>query len=141
MAARLPACPPPSGARQSGGTGAKGRADYDWAWIESNADRHRHLLIRRTPHSGEFAFHLYWPPRRVPLSELVKVAGTRWCIEESFQAANGQIGLDHYQVRHWTAWHRHITLAMLALAFLAALAADATPATAAQPNGPPAAPT
>lgn len=44
-----------------------------------------------------------------------------------FQAAKGQVGLDHYQVRHWTSWHRHITLAMLALAFLTALAADAPP--------------
>ncbi|MFF0086637.1 hypothetical protein ACFYR1_44220 [Streptomyces canus] len=47
-----------------------------------------------------------------------------------------QVGLDHHQVRHWTAWHRHITLAMLALAFLAALAADATPARTAQRKRP-----
>lgn len=57
-------------------------------------------------------------------------------IEECFQASKGQVGLDHYQVRHRTAWHRHVTLAMLALAFLAALAADATPARTAQPNRP-----
>ncbi|MFF2167853.1 IS701 family transposase, partial [Streptomyces sp. NPDC058175] len=62
-----------------------------------------------------------------PLSELVRVAGARWSIEECFQAAKGQVGLDHCQVRHWTSWHRHITLAMLALAFLTALAADAAP--------------
>ncbi|GAA2558728.1 hypothetical protein GCM10010295_55100 [Streptomyces intermedius] len=61
------------------------------------------------------------------MSALVRVAGIRWCIEECFQAAKGQVGLDHYQVRHWTSWLRHITLAMLALAFLAALAAAATP--------------
>ncbi|MDH6580525.1 hypothetical protein P3T29_006217 [Kitasatospora sp. MAP5-34] len=72
----------------------------------------------------------------MPLSELVRVAGTRWCIEECFQAAKGQVGLDHYQVRHWTAWYRHITLAMLALAFLTVLAADATPSRPAQPNRP-----
>lgn len=53
-------------------------------------------------------------------SELVRVAGIRCSIEECFQAATGQIGLDHYQVRQWTAWHRHITLGMLALASLAA---------------------
>ncbi|WP_326756664.1 hypothetical protein OH738_01615 [Streptomyces hirsutus] len=63
----------------------------------------------------------------MPLSELVRVAGVRWSVEECFQAAKGQVGLDHYQVRHWTSWHRHITLAMLALAFLTALAADAAP--------------
>jgi hypothetical protein len=61
------------------------------------------------------------------VSELVRVAGVRWSIEECFQAAKSQVGLDHYQVRHWTSWHRHITLAMLALAFLTALAADAAP--------------
>ncbi len=64
------------------------------------------------------------------------MAGARWCVEECFQAAKGQVGLDHYQVRHWTAWHRHITLAMLALAFLVVLAADATPARTAQRNRP-----
>lgn len=120
--------------RQSVGAGAKGPRYYDWAWIEISADRHRHLLIRRNPNSDELAFYLCWSPRRVPLSELVRVAGTRWCIEESFQAAKGQVGLDHYQVRHWTAWHRHITLAMLARAFLTVLTADATPTRTAQPN-------
>ncbi|ASQ93593.1 hypothetical protein [Streptomyces sp. 11-1-2] len=63
----------------------------------------------------------------MPLSEHIRVAGVRWSVEECFQAAKGQVGLDHYQVRHWTSWHRHITLAMLALAFLTALAADAAP--------------
>ncbi|MEU7004892.1 hypothetical protein [Nonomuraea sp. NPDC046570] len=63
----------------------------------------------------------------MPLTALVKIAGVRWAVEESFQAAKGQAGLDHYQVRGWTAWHRHITLAMLALAFLAAIAATQRP--------------
>ncbi|MFF8029304.1 IS701 family transposase [Streptomyces sp. NPDC007896] len=129
---------PPTSAwhRQSAGSGAKGPRYYDWAWIEIGADGHRHLLIRRNPNSGELAFYLCWAPKPVPLSELIRVAGARWCIEECFQAAKGQVGLDHYQVRHWTAWHRHITLAMLALAFLAVLAADATPSRTAQPNRP-----
>jgi hypothetical protein len=77
-----------------------------------------------------------WSPTAVPLAELVRVAGTRWSVEECFQAAKGQVGLDHYQVRHWTAWHRHITLAMLALAFLAAVAASTAPARPADPNRP-----
>ncbi|GIH64697.1 hypothetical protein Msi02_55140 [Microbispora siamensis] len=58
----------------------------------------------------------------------MRIAGIRWTIEESFQAAKGQVGLDHYQVRSWDGWYRHITLAMLALAFLAVLAAS-------QPDG------
>lgn len=133
VADRLPAS---AWHRQSAGAGAKGPRYYDWAWIETGTDGHRHLLIRRNPTSGELAYYLCWSPGRVPLSELVRVAGTRWCIEECFQAAQGQVGLDHYQVRHWTAWHRHITLAMSALAFLTTLAADATPTTTAQPNRP-----
>ncbi|MFD5299399.1 IS701 family transposase [Streptomyces mutabilis] len=133
VADRLPAS---AWHRQSAGAGAKGPRYYDWAWIEIGADGHRHLLVRRNPSSGERAFYLCWSPKRMPLSELVRVAGTRWCIEECFQAAKGQVGLDHYQVRHWTAWHRHIPLAMLALAFLAALAADATPVRTAHPNRP-----
>jgi hypothetical protein len=72
----------------------------------------------------------------VPLPELVRVAGIRWSIEEGFQAAKGQVGLDHYQVRNWTAWHRHITLAMLALAFLAVAANDPRPSRPAHPNLP-----
>lgn len=58
----------------------------------------------------------------------MRIAGARWTLEESFQAAKGQVGLDHYQVRSWDGWYRHTTLAMLALAFLAALAAS-------QPDG------
>lgn len=130
VAARLP---PEVWQRHSAGAGAKGPRYYDWAWVEAGADHLRGLLIRRNPDSGELAFYLCWSPRPVPLSALVRVAGIRWCIEESFQAAKGQVGLDHYQVRHWTSWHRHITLAMLALAFLAALAAAAAPARTADP--------
>ncbi|SDL37267.1 hypothetical protein SAMN05421869_12549 [Nonomuraea jiangxiensis] len=60
---------------------------------------------------------------------LVKIAGIRWAVEKSFQAAKGQAGSDHYQVRGWTAWHRHVTLAMLALALLTAVAAAQPPNT------------
>jgi hypothetical protein len=65
-------------------------------------------------------------PGRHPLRELVRVAGTRWAIEESFQTAKGEVGLDQYQVRRWDGWYRHITLAMLAHAFLTATRAAAS---------------
>jgi hypothetical protein len=84
-------------------------------------------LIRRNLATGKLAFYLCWAPRAVLLATLVRVAGCRWAIEESFQAAKGQVGLDHYQVRGWTPWHRFTTLAMLALAFLAATAATTWP--------------
>ncbi|WP_372974651.1 transposase [Microbispora sp. GKU 823] len=73
--------------------------------------------------TGELAFYRCYAPRPTPLAALVRIAGIRWTVEESFQAAKGQVWLDHYQVRSRDGWYRHITLAMLALAFLAVLAA------------------
>jgi SRSO17 transposase len=113
--------------RYSAGDGAKGPRFYLWAWARIDADQPggcRWLLIRRNPTSGELAFYRCYAPTAVPLAALVRIAGIRWAVEESFQAAKGQVGLDHYQVRTWKGWYRHITLAMLALAFLAALAAS-----------------
>ncbi|RBQ03687.1 IS701 family transposase [Micromonospora sp. LHW51205] len=113
------------------GPGAKGPREYLWAWITTatRPGEHRWLLIRRNRTTDELAFYLCWSPRPVPLHALVRVAGSRWSIEELFQTGKGQVGLDHYQVRGWTGWHRHVTLAMLALAVLTILAA-----TAQQPN-------
>jgi SRSO17 transposase len=109
------------------GPGAKGPRDYLWAWITTatTPGEHRWLLIRRNRTTSELAYYLCWSPRPVPLHTLVTVAGSRWSIEELFQTGKGQVGLDHYQVRGWTAWHRFITLAMLALAVLTILAATA----------------
>lgn len=123
----------PAGAwhRISAGTGSKGPRWYDWAWISAHQRGHS-LLIRRGS-DGTLAFYRCWSPAPVTLATLVRVAGTRWAVEEQFQAAKGQVGLDHYQVRTWTGWHRFITLAMLALAFLMACTAAAAPA---QPAGP-----
>jgi len=111
--------------RQSAGNDAKGPRYYDWARVHIGSS-HRQLLVRRNRSTGELAFCLCWSPTEVTLSELVRVAGARWSVEECFQAAKGQVCLDHYQVRHRTSWHRHITLAMLPLAFLKA-AADTAP--------------
>ena len=116
---------------RSAGAGAKGPRLYRWAWVSLDGDgTRRQLLVRRNTATGERAFYLCFTPQPTPLSTLVRVAGVRWSIEECFQAAKGQVGLDHYQVRHFTSWHRHITLAMLALGVLAFLAAEATTAPA-----------
>jgi SRSO17 transposase len=106
------------------GPGAKGPRLYLWAWITTatNNGEHRALLIRRNPHTGELAYYLCWSPHPVPLRILIRVAGCRWSIEELFQTSKNETGLDHYQVRGWTPWHRFITLAMLALAVLTTLA-------------------
>ncbi|UNM11843.1 IS701 family transposase [Streptomyces formicae] len=133
VADRLPAT---AWQRHSAGPGAKGPRYYDWAWVHIGTGEHRHLLVRRNRTSGELAFYLCWSPTTVTLAELVRVAGVRWSVEECFQAAKSQVGLDHYQVRHWTSWHRHITLAMLALVFLAAVAADAAPRRPTDPHRP-----
>jgi len=89
------------------GQGSKSPRDYDRALIAINPAtswdaEDRLLLIRRHQRTGELAYYLCWAPSPVPLNRLARVAGTRWAVEESFQAAKGQVGLDHYQVRSWT---------------------------------------
>jgi len=110
--------------RHSAGAGAHGPRLYSWAWFrllgEDDTDTGvHHLLIRRNDDTGELAYLRCYSPHPVPLRTLVTVAGQRWRIEESFQAAKGLTGLDQHQVRRWNSWHRWTTLAMLAHAFLA----------------------
>ena len=118
----------------SAGAGAKGPRLYAWAWITiASAEQYQWLLIRRNMTTGELAFYRCYSPTRTSLAELVRVAGTRWTVEECFQAAKDQVGLDQYQTRSWTGWHRFITLAMLALAVLTVMAAQSRPATPVNP--------
>jgi SRSO17 transposase len=112
--------------RLSAGDGAKGPRLYDWAYLPYRAEVapgwQKALLIRRKIRKPEeFTFYLTLAPAATTLAELVRVAGTRWTIESCFEAAKGEVGLDQYEVRSWTGWHRHITLAMLAHAYLAVL--------------------
>ena len=86
----------------------------------------RWLLVRRSRRDGELAFYACSGPAATPLVGLVRVAGTRWAVEEGFEQAKGEVGLDHYEVRKWPGWYRHITLALLAHAFLAVTRAKAT---------------
>lgn len=108
---------------RSAGNGSKGDRRYAWARARINGSNDPEaeywLLARRSLADPEdMAYYICHAPKRVALAELVRVAGTRWAIEETFQTAKGETGLDHYQVRQWTGWYRHITLAMLAHAFL-----------------------
>ena len=110
--------------KHSAGAGSHGHRLYSRAWIallpEDDTDTgQHHLLIRRNDRTGELAYLRCYTPHPVPLRTLVVVAGQRWRIEESFQAAKGLTGLDQHQVRRWVSWHRWTTLAMLAHAFLA----------------------
>jgi SRSO17 transposase len=83
--------------------------------------------VRRRLADGELAYHVCSGPARTTLAELVQVAGMRWMVASGFQAGKGQAGLDHYQVRRYPAWYRHVTLAMVALAFLAVMRARPVP--------------
>ena len=111
--------------RLSAGDGAKGPRLYDWACVPYRGGAPGFqcaLLVRRsiaTP--TELTFYLTHAPAGTSLAELVRVAGKRWAIESLFEQAKGEVGLDHYEVRSWVGWHRHVTLAMFALAYLAAV--------------------
>jgi SRSO17 transposase len=107
--------------RRACGIGAKGFRVYDWALIDSDHPDHQYL-IRRSLDDGELAFYHCYNPNHARVGELVHVAGTRWPIEKCFGSGKNEVGLDDYQVRTWNAWHRHITLAMLAHTFLASTA-------------------
>ncbi|MFY9932717.1 MAG: IS701 family transposase [Streptosporangiaceae bacterium] len=123
----------PAGAwqRLSCGDGSKGPRLYDWALVDAVSPDHW-LLVRRSLQPGEkgeleLAYFLCYSPGPVTLPELVAVAGARWAVEDCFAEAKNEAGLDHYQVRKYRAWYRHITLSMLAHAFLAVTARAARP--------------
>jgi SRSO17 transposase len=113
--------------RISAGSGSKGERLYDWTLIhgwEEDGWSHGLLVRRSIEEQPEHAYYrFYAPTHKARLEALVRVAGQRWQIEQNFQAAKGECGLDHYEVRHWQGWYRHITLAMLAFATLAILRA------------------
>ncbi|WP_436844637.1 hypothetical protein [Streptomyces wuyuanensis] len=110
----------------SAGRGAKGQRFNDWAVIDLADPRpgSRQLLIRRNRTTGELAYYRCYSPEPVPLTTLVKVAGCRWRVEETFQSEKGLAGLDEHQVRRYPSWRRWVTLAMLAHAFLAVVRAE-----------------
>jgi SRSO17 transposase len=128
LAAQLPA---QAWKKISAGAGAKGPRQYRRARaaIRPLEDTRSYwLLVRRSlTDPDDLAYYLCHGPERTPLRELVRVAGARWAIEETFQTGKGQVGLDQYQVRRYDSWYRHITLAMLAHAFLTVTTAEAGP--------------
>jgi len=116
--------PPEGWLRLSAGEGGKGPRLYDWAYLPYRGGappgRATGLLVRRElDEPDELTFYLTLAPEGTDLATLVRVAGTRWTIEACFEAAKGEVGLDGYEVRSWTGWHRHVTLAVLAHAYLA----------------------
>ena len=123
--------PPKAWNLASCGAGSKGERTYWWAWIATTSDRH-HLLVRRNLRDPtDVAFFYAHVPANQPatLSTLVAIAGRRWPVEEDFQVGKDQFGLDHSQVRLYTALLRHLVLTMIALAACAVAAAALRPAT------------
>jgi SRSO17 transposase len=121
------------------GEGAKGLRLYDWARIplSSRPDPQweRWLLIRRSRREPNArAYYFVFAPVGTELSELAGAAGLRWTVEECFQRAKDDLGLDHCEARSWHAWNRHLTLVMAAAAFLAKLGADLRRTAAGKPN-------
>ncbi|WP_215763344.1 IS701 family transposase [Acetobacter sp. P1H12_c] len=119
--------------RLSAGHGTKGERLYDWAYLalaDLDAEEFdcpiagpwtRGLLIRRTIVDGDLAYFTTWCPKGTTMQELVNVEGTRWRIEECFETAKNEFGLDHNETRSWHGWHRHVSLVMLAYAVMASV--------------------
>lgn len=119
--------------RLSSGDGTKGARLHDWAYLElADLDAGdfdatfpgiwtRGLLIRRNIADGDLAFFSTWCPIRTPIETLVRVEGHRWAIEDSFETAKNELGLDHNETRSWHGWHRHVSLVMLAFAMMATI--------------------
>ncbi len=100
-----------------------GRRPWEWACLDLAADpekgMRRWLLVRRsTDEPEDLGFYQAYGPEETTLEELVGVCQDRWAIEQCFAEAKGEVGMDHYEVRRWDAWHRHVTLCLLAHAFL-----------------------
>lgn len=108
--------------RLSQSLGTKGERLFDWARLPivhaGVADGRQWLVVRRClddPH--ELAYYLVWAPPETPLPTMVAAIGARWRIEEDLEASKA-LGLDHYEVRSYLGWYRHLTLVLLAYAFL-----------------------
>ena len=119
--------------RLSAGDGTKGARLHDWAYLElADLDAGdfdatvpgiwtRGLLIRRNIADGDLAFFSTWCPIGTSIETLVTVEGHRWAIEDSFETAKNELGLDHNETRSWHGWHRHVSLVMLAFAMMAVI--------------------
>src|SRR5205807_8913788 len=113
---------------RSAGEGSQGARLYKWAWMqlpyirEGQENWRSWVLVRRSlSHPEKRAYYRAWGPSTTPLTTLVQAAGSRWAIEEGYEQAKGEVGLDQYEVRRWRAWYRFMTLALLAHAFLVVL--------------------
>jgi len=121
--------PAESWQRLSCGVGSKGLREFDWVWIELVSQQvgwSRWLLARRKlSDPTQLAYFIVFAPSSTSMSEVVRVAGARWSIEMGFEITKDELGLDHYEVRSWRAWYRHVTLVLLAHAVLTVIRTQA----------------
>jgi SRSO17 transposase len=121
--------PPKAWKRRSAGHGSKGPRRYEWAlhrmYLDETGWGHWLLMRRQIGARQERAYYRVFAPAETTLEQMVAVAGKRWAVEECFETAKGECGLDEYEVRSWTGWHRHITLSLLAHAYLTVVRAKA----------------
>src|SRR4029450_7030329 len=127
------AAPPRRSPKLSAGARTKGPRLHDWCYLEladlqgEDSNHHsqvlwtRGLLIRRNIANGDLAYFTTWCPAGTSIKTLVSVEGHRWAIEDSFETAKNEFGLDHNESRSWHGWHRHVSLVMLAFAMMAAI--------------------
>lgn len=113
----------------SAGEGSQGERLYEWTWLQlpyQSNPGHTHWLVARRSITcpAERAYYHAYAPTTTTLEKLVRVAGSRWVIETCFEQAKGEVGLDHYQVRTWEGWHRHVTLALVVYAYLVGIRAS-----------------
>ena len=113
------------------GEGTKGPRLFDWAMVPLlhrwEPDASHRLLQRRClndPH--DMTYYLVFAPKATTLPELVEAIGARWNVETDFENAK-DLGMDHYEVRSFLGWYRHITLVLLALAFLTGICVSSSP--------------
>jgi SRSO17 transposase len=133
--------------RLSAGSGTKGERLHDWAYLEladlaggeydeARGDHvwTRGLLIRRKIVDGDLAFFTTWAPSGTTIEALAKIEGHRWAIEDSFETAKNELGLDHNETRSWHGWRRHVSLVMLAFAMMATIRVHANASAASPPK-------
>ena len=118
--------------RLSAGTGTKGLRWYEWRWLPLAPPMlpawRRWLLVRRSlSDPTDLTAYVVFAPHESALEAVVQVAGSRWTVESCFEEAKGEVGLDQYEVRSWTGWYRHMTLALWAYALLTVLRAAHLP--------------
>lgn len=133
--------PPRKWQKLSCGAGAKGERLYEWAFVPfgvpTEHGRCKGFLVRRSlKNPDDRAYYFTHATKGTRVAQLVRVAGARWAIEECFEQAKQETGLDEYEVRSWTGWYRHVTLSMFAHAFLSAVRVAPGPHTAGEKRKP-----